>query len=278
LKVNTDLFLPKCFYYLVQLVDIENKDKYERHFKYLSNAKIPKIPTDIQELIIKECELIEKNEVKSISEIAKLKSQKDIIINNIYSQNYKQDKLSNLSIINPSKTEIRAIEDEIVVSSIEMASVNEKGFITNKVDKTLKDLRKGSYTYFRDNDIIIAKITPCMENGKCAIAQGLSNGIGMGSSEFHVIRTNETINNKFLFSILNRESVRKEAEKNMTGSSGHRRVPASYYENFKVPVPSIKEQEKIVKQIEILEQTILAEQAKIDSSEDKKKEVVKKYL
>ena len=193
-------------------------------------------------------------------------------------KNYKQEKISSFSIVNPSKVEIRTIDDNTIVSFVEMASVSENGIITNTVDKPLKVLRKGSYTYFRDNDIIIAKITPCMENGKCALAKGLSNGIGMGSSEFHVIRTNETMNNKFLLSILNRAVVRKEAEKNMTGSSGHRRVPASYYENFKVPVLPIREQEKIVRQIEILENTIIAEQAKIDSSVDKKKEILKKYL
>ena len=94
-------------------------------------------------------------------------------------------------------------------------------------------MREASYTYFKENDIIIAKITPCMENGKCAFATDLTNGLAMGSSEFHVIRANEeVVLGKYIFALINRESVRKEAEKNMTGSSGHRRVPASFYENL----------------------------------------------
>lgn len=240
--------------------------------------KIPLPSLSIQQQIVNECNDIDKEVEKANEEIEKAKDKIEKYILDVFSQNYRQEKISKFSIVNPSKTEIKNIDNETIVSFVEMASVSENGIIATKVDKSLKDLRKGSYTYFRDSDIIIAKITPCMENGKCAIAKDLSNGIGMGSSEFHVIRTNETMNNKFLFTILNREIVRKEAEKNMTGSSGHRRVPASYYENFKVPVPPIKEQEIIVKRIEKLEQTIIAEQSKIDSAADKKKEILRRNL
>ena len=74
-----------------------------------------------------------------------------------------------------------------MVSFIEMASVSDEGYISEKVDRPLGEVLKGSYTYFSEGDIIIAKITPCMENGKCAIARNLTNHIGFGSSEFHVL-------------------------------------------------------------------------------------------
>ena len=280
-NVITDEYLYQLF--SAKLIDLENIGSKmfgkSLNSDYLKNdVKIPIPPKEVQKKITDECNIVQKAKEKAILEIEKAKKKIDDFILNALAKNYKQEKISSFSIVNPSKVEIRTIDDNTIVSFVEMASVSENGIITNTVDKPLKVLRKGSYTYFRDNDIIIAKITPCMENGKCALAKGLSNGIGMGSSEFHVIRTNETMNNKFLFSILNRAVVRKEAEKNMTGSSGHRRVPASYYENFKVPVLPIREQEKIVRQIEILENTIIAEQAKIDSSVDKKKEILKKYL
>ena len=132
-----------------------------------------------------------------------------------------------------------------------MASVSDKGFIAYREDKLLRDLKKGSYTYFKENDIIIAKITPCMENGKCALATGLTNSLAMGSSEFHVIRADEKIVlGKYIFNLLNRESVRKEAAKNMTGSSGHRRVPASFYENYKISLPPLEIQTQIVQECE----------------------------
>lgn len=113
---------------------------------------------------------------------------------------------------------------------------------------------KGSYTYFAEDDIIIAKITPCMENGKCALARGLSNKIGMGSSEFHVIRADKgKVLPAFVFGFLNRAEVRKIAEKNMTGSSGHRRVPEPFYADLMIPVPPLKVQAQIVTELETIE-------------------------
>ena len=84
-----------------------------------------------------------------------------------------------------------------------------------------------------------------MENGKCAVAEGLTNGIAFGSTEFHVIRCTEKVNNRFLFGFLNRETIRKRAESVMTGSSGHRRVPISFYQELRLHLPEIPEQEKI---------------------------------
>lgn len=160
-----------------------------------------------------------------------------------------------------------------------MASVSNYGFIESKINKPLGELRKGSYTYFAENDVIIAKITPCMENGKCALATGLSNGIGMGSSEFHVFRAKEqNILPAFLFYSLNRETIRKEAEKQMTGSSGHRRVPISFYENLQIVVPDLPEQQKIIGEIEKLENQIAELEAQIEGVADMKKAVLKAFL
>lgn len=84
-----------------------------------------------------------------------------------------------------------------------MSSISNNGFIDTQQDRTLKEVIKGSYTYFRDGDIIIAKITPCMENGKCALVSGLTNGIGFGSSEFHVFRNSSSaVKQEYLFTTL----------------------------------------------------------------------------
>jgi restriction endonuclease S subunit len=157
-------------------------------------------------------------------------------------------------VFNPSKAEVKAEPDDKVVSFVEMASVNNDGYIETKVDKPLGELRSSSYTNFREDDIIIAKITPCMENGKCGIAEGLSNGIGMGSSEFHVLRCGERITNRFLFLLLNRDAIRKAAASQMTGSSGHRRVPISFYENMQIPIPPLDIQRKIMVECETVDQ------------------------
>ncbi len=167
---------------------------------------------------------------------------------------YVKEKISSFAVLNPSKKEISDINNDTRVSFIEMASVSNDGFIQEKVEKSLNELRKGSFTYFKEDDIIIAKITPSMENGKCAIAQGLTNGLALGSSEFHVIRVDNSVDNKYLFTILNTPEVRIEAEQQMTGASGHRRAPINFYGDLKIPLPPKEIQEKIVKEIEILEE------------------------
>ena len=180
--------------------------------------------------------------------------------------------------LNPSKREIANIDENTIISFVEMASVADKGYIQNKVDKPLKELKKGSYTYFAENDILIAKITPCMENGKCAIAKNLTNGLGMGSSEFHIFRTHKGLNNKFLFACLNQDSIRQEAAKNMTGSSGHRRVPISFYESLQIPLPPIEEQEKIISAIEKLESKIHLLDSSLSHLDSKKGEILQHFL
>ena len=156
-------------------------------------------------------------------------------------------------IINPSKTAIHDILDDTVVSFVDMASISNDGYIELKTDKFLGDLRKGSYSYFAENDIIIAKITPCMENGKCAIARKLTNGIGMGSSEFHVFRIDNKYSTEYVFAFLNRKKIRDEAEKVMTGSSGHRRVPVNFYKDLLLPLPPLDIQQNIVDECETVD-------------------------
>lgn len=89
-----------------------------------------------------------------------------------------------------------------------------------------------------------------MENGKCAIATGLSNGIGFGSSEFHVFRCQNDVLNSYLFALLNTDEVRWYAKKNMKGSSGHRRVPEEFYASLEIPLPPMDVQKKIAEECE----------------------------
>lgn len=157
--------------------------------------------------------------------------------------------------LNPSKKEISKLDENMLVSFIEMASVSDKGYIQSKIDRSLNEVRKG-YTYFIENDILIAKITPCMENGKCAIAKNLTNNIGFGSTEFHIFRAKTGLDSSFLFYNLNQQNIREKAALAMTGASGHKRVPISFYENLTIPLPPLEIQEKIVQNIELVEQQI----------------------
>ena len=243
----------------------------------LKALKIPLPPKDVQQKIVAECKKIDDSMILAlhISKDSKKEMEKKI---EAASNKYLLKALGTVVKTNPSKSEIRELDDNLIVSFVEMAAVNNDGFIENPEDRILKSVRKGSYTYFAENDVIVAKITPCMENGKCALAKKLTNGIGMGSSEFHVFRSSNELLPPFLFYLLNRQSVREEAERNMTGSSGHRRVPISFYENLKIPVPSLDVQQKLIAEIDTLETQIATAQDTINQGPIKKQALLKKWL
>ena len=180
--------------------------------------------------------------------------------------------------INPSKSLIKNIPDETLVSFVDMPSVSNDGYIAHTDIKPLGELRKGSYTYFADGDVIIAKISPSMENGKCAVAKNLTGGIAMGSSEFHVLRPGNEILPEYLLGYLNRESIRNEAARHMTGASGHRRVPIEFYEDMDIPVLSIDEQRKIVEEVHSYQIEMQKARDILNSCEAKKNDIINKYL
>jgi len=159
--------------------------------------------------------------------------------------------LKTIAKINP-KFDRTKYSDELGVSFIPMKRVSE---LTGDVDlsetRKFGKVKKG-YTPFQDGDIIFAKITPCMENGKVAILSRLSNGIGFGSTEFHVLRLPKFMPRKYLFYYLIQEGFRKNAKRNMTGSVGQKRVPTDYLKQIEIPFPPLPEQHRIVTKIEEL--------------------------
>lgn len=143
--------------------------------------------------------------------------------------------ISELCIINPKKSEIERIGD-FEVSFIPMEAVSEKGEVELKYERLFSEVNKG-FTYFKNDDVLFAKITPCMENGKGGIVTNLKNGIGFGSTEFHVLRPSNGVSSEYVQAILSLPTVRKQAEKNMTGSAGQKRVPKSFFDTLCVPLP-----------------------------------------
>lgn len=130
-----------------------------------------------------------------------------------------------------------------------MPSVSEDGVITQRVSRPLSEVKKG-FTYFRNGDILFAKITPCMENGKGAFASKLENGVGFGSTEFHVLRTKSGLDSRIMFNFLQQMQFRKFAKLHMTGMAGQQRVPKEFLENFQIFLPSPQKQRALVKLIE----------------------------
>jgi type I restriction enzyme S subunit len=127
---------------------------------------------------------------------------------------------------------------------MEYLGIDEKILIP-KQEKPLAEVA-GSYTYFADGDVLLAKITPCFENGKLGIAANLTNGIGFGSSEYVVFRPGQSVDKEWLYYFLSRESFRTEGAARMSGAVGHKRVSKEFIEAYPIPLPPLLEQQRIV--------------------------------
>lgn len=150
---------------------------------------------------------------------------------------------------NPVKSQIKDIEGDTLVSFVPMDAVTEDGFIRLDTEKTINEVYTG-YTYFQENDVVVAKITPCFENGKGAMAEGLVNGIAFGTTEFHVMRPINGNSSKWLYYLSASHPFRQIGASEMYGAGGQKRVPESFIKDFRVGVPNFAEQEKIVMYIE----------------------------
>ena len=167
--------------------------------------------------------------------------------NNIDLSSWENGILMDFCKINPKKIDTKELDDDMTVSFIPMPCVSDIwGKITKKELRKLGEVKKG-YTNFCEGDVLFAKITPCMENGKSAIVDKLENDIGFGSTEFYVFRCNENkLNNKYLHYFVRQKTFRDEAKGEMTGAVGQQRVPKTFLENYKIKLPTIEEQQEIV--------------------------------
>jgi len=153
-------------------------------------------------------------------------------------------KLSNIAEINPRRPAIERADD-VLTSFVPMEAVNEVfGQVTQRITKPFIKVKKG-YTYFENGDVIFAKITPCMQNGKHAVLSDLIDSFGFGSTEFHVIRAGEEIIPEWIHYFLRREETLDAAMRTFTGAVGQQRVPTIFLENLELPIPSIEKQRQI---------------------------------
>jgi type I restriction enzyme, S subunit len=146
--------------------------------------------------------------------------------------------------INPSKAEVSGWPEAYQVSFLPMEKVGTEGEIDLDEARSIGDVLQG-FTYFRDNDVIVAKITPCFENGKGALCRNLTNRIGFGSTEFHVLRSPLGHDPKFIYYLTKSKLFRSLGEALMIGSAGQKRVPEDFIRNFVTGFPPLKEQQAI---------------------------------
>ncbi len=181
-------------------------------------------------------------------------------------EHWEVKKLKYVAKINPFKN--NAVDKNLseLVVFLPMEKVSEDGSIDCEIKKPICNLYNG-FTFFQKNDVIVAKITPCFENGKGAYLDNLETKLGFGSTEFHVLRANNNTNSKFLYFITKSELFMKIGEAFMTGAAGQKRVPTDFVSEFQVAFPKIEEQTQIVQHIE-------KETARIDVKIEKGKRLI----
>lgn len=159
--------------------------------------------------------------------------------------------IENISTIRPSKEDLKNISGETIVSFVPMASLNTfNAEFTANEERKIEDVKSG-FTYFRDNDILLAKITPCFENGKAGIARNLKNGIGFGSTEYIVIRANtDIVYPEWIFYHINTPEFINGGKSHMTGTAGQQRIDINYVKQYQIPVPPLEEQRTILDSID----------------------------
>lgn len=167
---------------------------------------------------------------------------------------------------NPKKTEVKDMQD-VEVSFVPMECVGVDGSFTIRENGPVSNYYKG-YTYFRDGDVLLAKITPCFENGKAAIAAGCKNGIGFGTTEFHVARPKAGVSNSYWIKyMLKNDSVHDLATINMTGSAGQKRIQTPFFDKLTIYCPPIELQEQFADFVKQVDKSKVAVQKALDETQ-----------
>lgn len=158
---------------------------------------------------------------------------------------WKTETLQDVCIINPRKQKLN-YSDNMEITFVPMESVNaKKAVIDNPKIKSFGETKKG-YTYFEENDVLFAKITPCMQNKKSAIARNLKNEFGFGTTEWHVIRCKEKILPEWILQFIRQREFIENAKVHFTGAVGQQRVPKTFLEKYQISYPSLDVQKKLI--------------------------------
>ena len=218
--------------------------------KQLAELQIPLPPLDVQHEIVAEIEVYQNviDGARAVVENYRPRIEVDPA--------WPEVTIGESCLLNPKKSEVSSLDDDTLVSFVPMADIGENSMYFEAINSRHLGEVRGSYTYFKDNDVLLARVTPCFENGKAGIAKALYNGIGFGSSEFYVLRTSEQMIPEWIYLNVSTGDFRQFATTQMTGTGGLQRVPKSVIENYRIPVPPLETQQAIVAEIKA-EQSIV---------------------
>ena len=275
-------YLPKAFYYALQSVNIPNLG-YRRHFPLFNKFSIPLPPFAEQQRIVDRIEslFVKLDEAKEKAQavVDSFEIRKAAILHKAFTgeltakwreehgvgmESWEQCSLSDVCTVNPKKVDTKDLPDELEVSFFPMPALSEiYGEITDPQTRLLKEVRSG-FTNFSEGDVVFAKITPCIENGKSAVVGKLVNDIGYGTTEFFVLRCSDRLYNRFLYHLVRDKLFRDKAKAVMAGAVGQQRVPKRYLETYKLNLPKFNEQREIVR---ILDGSFVKEQQSQEAAE-----------
>lgn len=232
--------------------------------------KIPLPPIEVQKEIVEQIE-VKQNAINHAKEIIKnLERERRYFGKEIRKlDDVKWVELGEVCEINPKKSQVSKLPAKTEVSFVPMADVLENSMQFDA--KQIKNLSgvSGSYTYFADNDVLLAKVTPCFENGKAGIARRLKNGIGFGSSEFIVLRASKRILPEIVYGVISSDDFREAGKSRMSGTGGLQRVPPEFVRKFKIPLPPLEIQKQLAAEAEREEEIIAANRQLIETMERK---------
>ena len=253
----SEKILKKYLYYMLLHINLSdwasNSNPPSIRKSIVEDFCIPLPPVSVQKEIVAELDSYQKI-IEGARQV--VESYKPTIQNNSH---WETVRLGDICELNPQKSEVKDFEGD--VSFVPMAVISETDmYFSVQEQRPLKEVYTG-YTYFRDNDVLLAKVTPCFENGKSGLAKNLENGIGFGSSEFFVLRANpDRILPEYIYYIINSNRFITEGTPQMTGTGGLRRLTKDFVLNYPVSLPPLDEQRKIVNQTE--EEIAIVEQNK----------------
>ena len=287
-KNKNIICVPFLYRFLDQYIETLRKQSIGGVIKYiklgnLTEASFPLYSIDKQKKIVKEIDKISaiislrQKQLEKLDEL--VKSRFIEMFGEIGTDKFGWGlfKIGDLCIINPQKSDDTRLSSELDVSFVPMPAVSEHGDIDTSETRKYDEVKTG-FTYFADDDVLFAKITPCMENGKGCVARHLCNGIGFGSTEFHVLRPTNKVNSVWVYAVTSFPKFREDAANNMTGSAGQRRVPAVFLEHYKITLPPIELQEQFAAFVEQTDKSKVAVQKSLEQLETLKKSLMQKYF
>jgi type I restriction enzyme M protein len=249
IRVNKDLALNDYIFYILKDYEKSIKGNTGSTFSSINKRdiqeiKIPLPPIEIQQEIVEELDGYQKIIDGARMVVENWKPHIEI------DPTWAMVELGEVCEFNPPKNEVNILNNDTLVSFIPMQDLNENQmYFSPQAERKLKDVYS-SYTFFKDGDVLLARVTPCFENGKSGIARGLKNGIGFGSSEIFVFRPKHGIvYSEWIYYWISKSKFMNIGKSHMSGTSGLQRLTKDFVLTYRIPLPKKEKQKEIIEQI-----------------------------